>query len=254
MKTVGGEVAWYNHSRLITMQPSGKQSLYSAFLVPLAVAVLAGLIYGTLLLYIPCKLPLQLRPASVSNCTATPDPKSTQTPGALGGNAGDGGRAQPTWISFSADKTTSVAGESVHLSWSARDALRVHISGIGPVPAEGAITVSPLETTQYMLIAEGPTGKETAGVLVTVIPPASEVAPTSTAERALAQLKPGKITYDPPSNMEVAVPYEIHVRIGRLRDRSVESATSLDAELTRGLGQSARTPASIQVSITMKVD
>jgi hypothetical protein len=83
-------------------------------------------------------------------------------------------------------------------------------------------------------------------------PGQSQSPPRDAAEEVLSKLKPGKITYNPPHEMKVAVPTSIVVRIGKLEDSSPESGVRLNAALTKGLERPALAPEPIRVSTTMK--
>lgn len=72
------------------------------------------------------------------------------------------------------------------------------------------------------------------------------------AEEVLSKLKPGRITYNPPHEMKVAVPTSIEVRIGKLEDSSPDSGVRLNAALTKDLERPALAPEPIRVSTTMK--
>lgn len=75
-------------------------------------------------------------------------------------------------VSISASPETIQAGESSTLSWSSSNAETAIIDqGIGDVPVNGSITVSPAQTTIYTITATGPGGTSTDSVTVTVIHP-----------------------------------------------------------------------------------
>jgi len=72
---------------------------------------------------------------------------------------------------FSVNINTITEGESVHLSWQVTDADSVTLShGIGEVDSSGSQTVSPVETTTYILTATNSAGSVTKSQIVTVNP------------------------------------------------------------------------------------
>ena len=77
----------------------------------------------------------------------------------------------PPNVSISAEPENINPGESSILSWTSTDANTATIDqGIGSVPVNGTITVSPTEITTYTITATGPYGTDTAGVTVTMPP------------------------------------------------------------------------------------
>jgi len=76
---------------------------------------------------------------------------------------------QPPTVNLSADPETVLLGESSTLTWSSIDADSATIDqGIGSVPVNGLITVSPTETTTYTITVTGPGGTASAQALVMV--------------------------------------------------------------------------------------
>jgi len=75
--------------------------------------------------------------------------------------------AKPT-AQMSAASSTIDCGASTQLTWSATDAPKVEISGIGPVAASGQQSVQPSQTTDYKLTATGPGGIVTNDTTVNV--------------------------------------------------------------------------------------
>jgi peptidoglycan-associated lipoprotein len=80
--------------------------------------------------------------------------------------------AKPT-VTFSADRSSIMKGESVKLSWTTTDATNVSISPeVGAVTLQGSTTVTPADSTTYTLTASGPGGSTDATVRITVnVPP-----------------------------------------------------------------------------------
>lgn len=76
-------------------------------------------------------------------------------------------------ISVSASPSTIRSGEPVTLIWSASVYTHgvVIDNGLGAVPVNGAIEVSPAATTTYTFTASGPGGTGTQDITVTVLPP-----------------------------------------------------------------------------------
>ncbi len=72
---------------------------------------------------------------------------------------------------FSASPATITAGQSSLLGWTTQGAVSASISGVGAVPVNGSVTVSPTQTTTYTLTATGAGGATaTKQVTVTVNP------------------------------------------------------------------------------------
>jgi hypothetical protein len=73
-------------------------------------------------------------------------------------------------ITFFATAQRIVAGSSAKLLWSVTNSLAQSIdNGIGPVPADGSIVVSPTTTTRYTMTAQGTGGNSVAQVTIEVI-------------------------------------------------------------------------------------
>ncbi len=76
----------------------------------------------------------------------------------------------PPAIDFTASPNAIMSGESTFLSWSIGNALTAHIdNGIGDVPMNSSLSVSPRETTIYTITASGPAGTMTWEISVYVI-------------------------------------------------------------------------------------
>ncbi|MCI5149459.1 MAG: carboxypeptidase regulatory-like domain-containing protein [Candidatus Electrothrix sp. MAN1_4] len=74
-------------------------------------------------------------------------------------------------VSLSADPTSIPAGTSSQLVWSSTNAHSVNITpDVGSISVNGTATVSPSETTTYMITATGPGGTVTDTVTVEVVP------------------------------------------------------------------------------------
>lgn len=74
-----------------------------------------------------------------------------------------------TILLFTADPKQITAGQQVTLSWRTQNADSVNIAGIGNVPVNSSTTVSPTQTTTYLLTARNSVNDETASVTVTVL-------------------------------------------------------------------------------------
>ncbi len=73
--------------------------------------------------------------------------------------------------SITAEPLTIIEGDSSRLSWNCSNADTAEIdNGIGEVPLEGSVSVSPAVTTEYTITASGPGGTAESSVTVTVIP------------------------------------------------------------------------------------
>ncbi|SPE32345.1 OmpA/MotB domain protein [Candidatus Sulfopaludibacter sp. SbA3] len=100
----------------------------------------------------------------------------------------------PTVAQFSAEPTTIQRGQSSTLRWSVSGSVSsVSINqGIGTVQNTGSRTVSPSDSTTYVLTATGPGGNTTASATVTVTspppppPPPPPAAPRVTFEQRMA--------------------------------------------------------------------
>ncbi len=79
-------------------------------------------------------------------------------------------QAPAPFADLTADPDTVTAGQAVTLSWSTEHALECRLEpDIGDVPAAGALTVHPGQTTTYTLTAVGPGGAVSAQTSVTVL-------------------------------------------------------------------------------------
>jgi len=75
----------------------------------------------------------------------------------------------PPTVNIGADPQTVQAGAVSTLTWSSTNADSAVIDqGIGSVASNGSVTVSPAETTTYLITVTGPGGTATAGVTVNV--------------------------------------------------------------------------------------
>ena len=88
--------------------------------------------------------------------------------------------AKPS-VEISSASAQIECGASTQLTWSASDAPRVELSGVGAVAASGQQAVQPSQTTDYKLTATGPGGVTTADATVNV---ASNIQSTLSAEPA----------------------------------------------------------------------
>jgi phospholipase C len=71
-------------------------------------------------------------------------------------------------VNISSSSSTINAGQSVTLTWSSSNATSAQISNIGTVSTSGSVTVSPAQTTTYVITVTGPGGTATGQVIVTV--------------------------------------------------------------------------------------
>ncbi len=84
------------------------------------------------------------------------------------------GSAPSPSVDFFVNPTTIQAGETAILSWDSTNATSAIIdNGIGNVPVNGTMTVSPAQTTTYIITVTGPGGTATAATTVSVnsVPP-----------------------------------------------------------------------------------
>jgi peptidoglycan-associated lipoprotein len=82
-------------------------------------------------------------------------------------------------------------GQSTMLTWSTTNADTATISGLGTVPATGARTLTPADSTTYNLMAKGPGGEAeaTARVTVTTPPPVAKAVSPSLQDLFARQVK-----------------------------------------------------------------
>jgi peptidoglycan-associated lipoprotein len=86
--------------------------------------------------------------------------------------------AQPT-VTLSADPTSIDKGGSSTLSWSSTNATQLTIApDVGTVSAQGSTKVSPADSTDYTVTANGPGGSATATAHITVNAPPPPPPPT----------------------------------------------------------------------------
>lgn len=93
-------------------------------------------------------------------------------------------------LSFTAEPSTIMRGESSTLKWNVESATSVSIEpGIGTVPASGSRQVYPSSNTTYMLSATGPGGNDSAraSVTVTVPPPPPPPPPPAPPKKTITE-------------------------------------------------------------------
>lgn len=96
----------------------------------------------------------------------------------------------PVVMSFAANPSIIERGRSAVLSWTTANATSVSIdNGVGVQAPSGSVTVTPLQTTTYTLIATGAGGVATGTTKVTVSPGSSRrrSARSASADRATAR-------------------------------------------------------------------
>ena len=77
---------------------------------------------------------------------------------------------QPPHVSISAQPRIIIEGETSTLTWSSEHADSASLdNGIGTIPMNGSMTISPSETTTYTISVQGPGGTATASAVVTVL-------------------------------------------------------------------------------------
>jgi len=105
--------------------------------------------------------------------TLTPLPTQALFPSATWTPIPTATPAPPRIELFAVDRSTLETGQSVRISWIARDTAGVQLQGngadlaLGPV---GSLDVQPLQTTTYVLVAHNPGGEVRATLVVTVVP------------------------------------------------------------------------------------
>ncbi|MCP4688858.1 MAG: hypothetical protein GY859_12460, partial [Desulfobacterales bacterium] len=102
----------------------------------------------------------------------------------------------PPTAELTVDPATILQGESSTLSWATTLADSAFIDGVGPVPLEGEMAVSPAETTVYTITAEGPGGVAVSTTTVVVHPIPAPPAVSIFATRLLiAKSEPTTLTW-----------------------------------------------------------
>jgi peptidoglycan-associated lipoprotein len=103
--------------------------------------------------------------------------------------------AAPT-VTLTAEPSTIEKGHSVTLSWTSENATSLDLEPhVGTVQATGSTTVTPDDSTTYILTVSGPGGKDTASARVTVIlpPPPPPPSGPSVSETTLEQMFSGQV-------------------------------------------------------------
>jgi len=78
-------------------------------------------------------------------------------------------------VSFTATPNQIMAGQSSTLTWKTLNADTVNIAGIGNEPVNGSISVSPKQTTTYILTARNSVNEDPASVTVVVLTTPNQV-------------------------------------------------------------------------------
>ena len=95
-------------------------------------------------------------------------------------------------VTLSAAPTSVTAGQSSTLTWHATNATEVTVApDIGPVPPEGTMAVTPVQTTTYTITATGPGGTVNESVQVIV---AAQPETSARIEAEPADIAPGQLT------------------------------------------------------------
>ncbi len=92
-------------------------------------------------------------------------------------------------ITLNASPSTVTSGTSTVLSWNAKNASSVTISGLGSFPASGSVKVTPTTTTTYTATAAGPGGTSISSAVVSVT--TSGPKPTVTLSAQPSSIAPG---------------------------------------------------------------
>lgn len=71
-------------------------------------------------------------------------------------------------VTLELNPTSISAGESTRLAWKVSDADRVFLSEVGQITSEGSLTIRPVNTTTYTLIAENGSGVSSVTVVLEV--------------------------------------------------------------------------------------
>lgn len=103
----------------------------------------------------------------------------------------------PTVISFTAEPSTVLRGESSTLRWNVMGATEITIdNGVGTVEATGTRRITPAGNTTYSLVAKGPGGTANASVQVVVNtppPPPPPAAPPPAPAKTLQERLSGDV-------------------------------------------------------------
>jgi len=103
-------------------------------------------------------------------------------------------------VTLAAEPSTTNRGQSVTLSWSSRNATDLDLQpGVGKVQASGSTSVTPPDSTTYILTATGPGGTQTATARVTLTyppPVAQQPPPLSVEETTEGNLEDAYFDYD----------------------------------------------------------
>jgi peptidoglycan-associated lipoprotein len=94
------------------------------------------------------------------------------------------GQALPT-VTLRATPSSIERGQSTTLEWSSQNATTLTLEpGLGQVPMQGTMTLSPFDSITYRLIAQGPGGKAeaTARITVSARPVAAEPPPATSVD------------------------------------------------------------------------
>jgi len=109
--------------------------------------------------------------------------------GCGGGSMAAQNSSQAPTITLNASPGTVTSGTSTMLSWNAKNASSVNISGLGSFPASGSVKVTPTATTTYTATAAGPGGTTTSSTVVSVT--TSGPKPTVTLSAQPSSIAPG---------------------------------------------------------------
>jgi hypothetical protein len=96
-------------------------------------------------------------------------------------------------LSFTADPKQIIAGQAVTLAWRTQNADTVNIAGIGNVQVNGSLSVSPTQTTTYLLTARSSVNEETSSVTVQVLSVPTQVLVFG-CEATPSTIRPGQST------------------------------------------------------------
>jgi len=94
---------------------------------------------------------------------------------------------------FTAEPTTSKAGQAVHLEWLVENPIGASIEpGIGAVAARGSKQVTPRQTTTYVLTVVGPRNQMLTQEVTVTIPGTAPLKATASVKRGIPKMPDGK--------------------------------------------------------------
>ncbi|MCS7026151.1 MAG: OmpA family protein [Bryobacteraceae bacterium] len=156
----------------------------------------------------------------------------------------------PSILRFTAVPGEIGAGESATLIWQVDQASEVSISGLGRVNAAGSSTVTPAQTTNYVLTARNAAGEVSATATVVVIPPVRIVSFTATPASSPRPGEAVRLSWVTENATEATID-----GLGSVpTSGSVEVNPTVDTSYTlRAFGRRGQTSATVRVTVAPAV-